>query len=254
MSSWHPRKVDTNTLGLNSRTELQIAQKFSPLAYQQCLESIPFHGIEIDVGSKPMCLHVHADADEEEMESPYKGVPLPCCQGKSYTTELAHPVPPWLSQSCQGVCIAFSLYHQVGQVVPAPCRFWVFAFLARVLSLLSLLLHAFPAKRQGASCRQAAAKGCHNPTPCWTRQIQARPNQTWARCSVFIPDPTSQGHITGCIPQYSCKCPCRFGEGSSGVWAAATQRQTAGDRSSQLDTRGASGCRRLWPSVPGTQQ
>ncbi len=40
-------------------------------------------------------------------------------------------------------------------------------------SLLVLLLHAFPAKRQGASCKQAAVKSCHNPTPCWTRQIQA---------------------------------------------------------------------------------
>ncbi len=28
-----------------------------------------------------------------------------------------------------------------------------------------LLLHVFPAKRQGTSCRQAAVKGCHAPTP-----------------------------------------------------------------------------------------
>ena len=32
-------------------------------------------------------------------------------------------------------------------------------------------------------------KGCQNPNPCWTRQIQARPDQPWARCSVFIPPP-----------------------------------------------------------------
>ena len=48
-------------------------------------------------------------------------------------------------------------------------------------------------KRQGASCRQAANKGCQTPTPCWTRQIQARPNQPWARCSVYVPSPASRG-------------------------------------------------------------
>ena len=55
-------------------------------------------------------------------------------------------------------------------------------------------LHAFPAKRQSTSCRQGACKGCQIPTPCWTRQIQARPNQPWARCSVFLPPPASRGH------------------------------------------------------------
>ncbi len=63
-----------------------------------------------------------------------------------------------------------------------------------LILLLLLLIHAFPAKRQGASCRQAAVEGCHNPTPCWTRQIQARPNLSWARCSVVISPPASQGH------------------------------------------------------------
>ena len=33
-------------------------------------------------------------------------------------------------------------------------------------SVLLLLLHAFPAKRKGASCRKTAVEGCHNPTPC----------------------------------------------------------------------------------------
>ena len=50
-------------------------------------------------------------------------------------------------------------------------------------------------KRQGASCRQAASKGCQMPTPCWTRQIQARPNQPWARCSVIVPPPASKGPV-----------------------------------------------------------
>ncbi len=36
--------------------------------------------------------------------------------------------------------------------------------IALLLLLLLLLLHAFPAKRLGASSRQAAVKGCHNPT------------------------------------------------------------------------------------------
>ncbi len=36
---------------------------------------------------------------------------------------------------------------------------------------LLLLLLAFPARRQGTSCRQAAIKGCHNPTTCWTRHL-----------------------------------------------------------------------------------
>ena len=39
------------------------------------------------------------------------------------------------------------------------------------------------------------SRGCQNPTPCWTRRIQARPNQPWARCSVFIPPPASRGQV-----------------------------------------------------------
>ena len=38
----------------------------------------------------------------------------------------------------------------------------------------------------------SCSKGCQNPTP---RQIQARPNQPWARCSVFIPPPASRGQL-----------------------------------------------------------
>ncbi len=43
-------------------------------------------------------------------------------------------------------------------------------------------------------CRQAAVKGCQNPTPCRAPQIQARPNQPWARCSVFVPPPASRAY------------------------------------------------------------
>ena len=44
-------------------------------------------------------------------------------------------------------------------------------------------------------CRQAACESCQNPTPCWTRQIQARPNQPWARCSIFVPPLASRGQL-----------------------------------------------------------
>ena len=37
-------------------------------------------------------------------------------------------------------------------------------------------------------CRQAACKGCQNPTGCWTRQIQVRPNQPYLYRTI-------QGHI-----------------------------------------------------------
>ena len=45
------------------------------------------------------------------------------------------------------------------------------------------------------ACRQAASKGSHNPTPHWTRQIQARSNQPWAQYSVYVPAPASRGQI-----------------------------------------------------------
>ena len=35
----------------------------------------------------------------------------------------------------------------------------------------------------------SCSKGCQNPAPCWTRQIQARPHQPWSRCSVRQPGP-----------------------------------------------------------------
>ena len=50
-----------------------------------------------------------------------------------------------------------------------------------------------PKERQGASCRQVTGKGCQVPAPCWTRPIQGRPNQPWARCSVFMPPPATRG-------------------------------------------------------------
>ena len=63
------------------------------------------------------------------------------------------------------------------------------------------------------SCRQAAVEGCHNPTPCWTRQIQARPNQPWVWCSVFVPpagsrSPVRLGHagISVSIEKQTCSC------------------------------------------------
>ena len=62
--------------------------------------------------------------------------------------------------------------------------------------LLLLLLHAFPAyMRQGASADKLQSRATTYPTPCWIRQIQARPNQPWARCSVFLPPPASRGQL-----------------------------------------------------------
>ncbi len=46
-----------------------------------------------------------------------------------------------------------------------------------------------------ASCRQAAVEGCHNPTPCWAHQIQARPNQWWAWRSILSPSPANRGQF-----------------------------------------------------------
>lgn len=48
-------------------------------------------------------------------------------------------------------------------------------------------------KRQGASCSNAADSGCQIPARRWTRQVQARRSQPWARCTVFIPLPASRG-------------------------------------------------------------
>ena len=88
----------------------------------------------------------------------------------------------------------------------------------RIKILLLILLHAFPAKRQGTSRRQFAVKGCHNPTPCWTRQIQARPNQPWTRSSVFILPPASRGQsikISGIeIGVFLIHSSLRFGQAS----------------------------------------
>ena len=54
----------------------------------------------------------------------------------------------------------------------------------------------FLPKARNVCSRQAAVEGRQNPTPCWTRQIQARPHQPWARCSVFILPLASRGHIS----------------------------------------------------------
>ena len=58
----------------------------------------------------------------------------------------------------------------------------------QVLRIMRMIIHhchytlLLPTKVRGVR-RQAAGKGCQNPTPCSTRQIQARPNQPWALCS-----------------------------------------------------------------------
>ena len=56
-----------------------------------------------------------------------------------------------------------------------------------------LLLHAVPAKRGKVRLPTSCKQRLPNPTPCWTGQFQAVHNYSWARCSVFIPPPASQG-------------------------------------------------------------
>ena len=48
-------------------------------------------------------------------------------------------------------------------------------------------------QRQGACADKLQVKAATHPTPGWTRQIQERPNQPWARCSKFVPPPASRG-------------------------------------------------------------
>ena len=70
-----------------------------------------------------------------------------------------------------------------------------------------------PLGRRTVHLQTSCSKGCQNPAPCWTRQIQARPNQPWARCSVFIPPPASRGHPYGLFQ----KTHWSFSSGSDGV-------------------------------------
>ncbi len=72
-----------------------------------------------------------------------------------------------------------------------------------------LLLHVVPANTQGTTCRQAAIKGCHKYFPRWSRKIQARPNQLWAQCSVFLPPlpagASSETTVRNCTEE-TCTC------------------------------------------------
>ena len=67
-----------------------------------------------------------------------------------------------------------------------------------------LSLHAV-LPRARCVCRQAACKGCQIPMPCWTRQIQARPSQPWARYSALycpLPAGATAQHMTLKGPPY----------------------------------------------------
>ena len=46
--------------------------------------------------------------------------------------------------------------------------------------------------RQGASADKLQANAAKFLPPCWTHQIQTQPNQSWARCSVFITPPVQK--------------------------------------------------------------
>ncbi len=64
----------------------------------------------------------------------------------------------------------------------------------RAVTSSLLFLKEVSARRQGASCRQAAVEGCHIPTPYWTRQILAGPNLPWARMLSNYNAPASRGN------------------------------------------------------------
>ena len=51
----------------------------------------------------------------------------------------------------------------------------------RIMIIIILKAPCSSCQKARCICRQAAVQ---NPSPCWTRQIQARPNQPWAGCSV----------------------------------------------------------------------
>ena len=75
---------------------------------------------------------------------------------------------------------------------------------------------------------RAACKGCQNPVPCWTRQIQPRPNQPWARCSVRIPPPPAGANISldgGTLRHHSsADCVCAKQERGSSVLQHSAER------------------------------
>jgi hypothetical protein len=67
-----------------------------------------------------------------------------------------------------------------------------------------IITYAVPAKRgKVRPADKLQVEAAKVPTPCWTRQIHARPNQPWARRSVFVPPPASRGqeHMTPVISQ-----------------------------------------------------
>jgi hypothetical protein len=61
------------------------------------------------------------------------------------------------------------------------------------LILYYYIITRFVLPRSKVRLLTSCGKGCQVPTHCWPRQIQARPNQPWARCSVFIPPPAGRG-------------------------------------------------------------
>ena len=130
------------------------------------------------------------------------------------------------SPSCFPACLSASPWRS-----PAPPESVNLHISFSILSSF-LFLSAFPANWQGSSCRQAAVKGCHNPAPCWTHQILARPNQPWARNSVFVPPLASRGHWLYIVQLHLFKTlgVCT----SSNPWILALSSKCSGEVSQTL--------------------
>ena len=61
-----------------------------------------------------------------------------------------------------------------------------------LLLLIIIILHVF-LPRGKVRLQTSYSIGCKNPAPCWTRQILARPNQSWALCSSVHTNPFQPG-------------------------------------------------------------
>ena len=143
------------------------------------------------VSSSPMLPTLGAPSSEVQpvgtsldLSSPPTRLPRSEAPSMTHMQRCVSALTPALAIACMHKCLGGIAFQLPG----GKCR----------ITITVLSLHDFPAKRQGMSCRQAAVEGIHNPTPCRTH-LPSKTHQPWAQCSVFIPGPASQGHITDCI-------------------------------------------------------
>jgi hypothetical protein len=97
------------------------------------------------------------------------------------------------------ICLFYlPLKNQTASSLWQPCQHWTSPLVACLPSEEALAgqgrnYYTLFLPRGKVRLQASCSKGCQDPTPCWSRQIQARPNQPWAWCSVFIPPPASRG-------------------------------------------------------------